>query len=223
LLKKKVAHCTGKTWVRKMGDEPVILAISSYCKGDKLMSNNHHLNGVNVQQLVGTINAIQQNPDLAQFKFRANNQWVAGGHSRTTIHSFYGAGNEDSSRGRPFVLEGDEPPVLLGENAGPNAVEAVLHALASCLAVGFVYNAAAQGITVEKLECDLEGDIDLHGFLGLSDTVRPGYQGIRLAYRVNSDAPREKVEALCEYVEKTSPVLDIIRNPVPVSFTWEPS
>ena len=116
------------------------------------------------------------------------------------------------------MLEGDEPPVLLGENAGPNAVETILHALASCLAVGF---AAAQGITVEDLEFDPEGDIDLHGFLGLSDTVQPGYQGIRLTYRVNSDAPREKLEALCEYVQKTSPVLDIIRNPVPVSITLE--
>jgi len=185
------------------------------------MSTNHYPNGVNVQQLVGTINAIQETPDLARFKFRAANRWIAGGHSRTTIQSFYGAGSEDSSRTAPFVLDGDEPPVLLGENAGPNAVEAVLHALASCLAVGFVYNAAAQGITVEDLEFDLEGDIDLHGFLGLSDTVRPGYQEIRLTYRVQSDAPREKLEALCEYVQKTSPVLDIIRNPVPVSITLE--
>jgi uncharacterized OsmC-like protein len=185
------------------------------------MSTNHHPNGVNVQQLVDTIHAIQATPDLAQFKFRAANQWIAGGHSRTTIQSFYGAGSEDSSRAAPFVLEGDEPPVLLGGNAGPNAVEVILHALASCLAVGFVYNAAAQGITVEELEFDLEGDIDLHGFLGLSDTVRPGYQGIRLTYRVNSDTPREKLEALCEYAQKTSPVLDIIRNPVPVSITLE--
>jgi uncharacterized OsmC-like protein len=185
------------------------------------MSTNHHPNGVNVQQLVGTINAIQATPDLVRFKFRATNQWITGGHSRTTIQSFYGAGSEDSSRAKPFVLEGDEPPVLLGENAGPNAVEAVLHALASCLAVGFVYNVAARGITVEALEFDLEGDIDLHGFLGLSDTVRPGYENIQLSYRVKSDAPREKLEELCEYVQKTSPVLDIIRNPVPVTISLE--
>ena len=67
-------------------------------------------NGVNVDQLVGTINAIKDNPDLAQFKFRATNSWVSGGHSRTTIQSFYGAGSEDSSRTVPFELDGDEPP-----------------------------------------------------------------------------------------------------------------
>ncbi|MEW5985903.1 MAG: OsmC family protein [Chloroflexota bacterium] len=177
------------------------------------------LNGVNVGQLIGTINAIKDNPDLARFKFRATNRWIDGGHSRTSIASFYGAGAEDSSRAEPFVLEGDEPPVLLGANAGPNAVEAVLHSLASCLAVGLIYNAAAQGIKVDELECDLEGDIDLHGFLGLSDQVRPGYQGINLTYRVKADAPREKLLELCEYVQRTSPVLDIIRNPVPVSLS----
>jgi len=176
-------------------------------------------NGVNVDQLIGTINAIKDNPDLAHFHFRATNEWVSGGHSRTMIQSFYGAGSEDTSRSGPFILEGDEPPVLLGGNAGPNAVEAVLHALASCLAVGFVYNAAAQGVQVDSLEFDLEGDIDLHGFLGLSEQIRPGYQNIRVSYRVKSDAPREKLEELCEYVQKTSPVLDIIRNPVPVSVT----
>jgi uncharacterized OsmC-like protein len=174
-------------------------------------------NGVNIDQLVATINAIKDDPTLAQFRFRATNEWVNGGHSRTKIQSFYGAGAEDATRSQPFTFEGDEPPVLLGSNAGPNAVEAVLHALASCLAVGFVYNAAAQGIRVDSLEFDLEGEIDLHGFLGLSDQVRPGYQNIRLSYCVKSDAPRQKLEELCEYVQKTSPVLDIIRNPVPVS------
>ena len=177
------------------------------------------INGVNVDQLVATVNAIKQNPDLARFQFRAHNEWLEGGHSRTFIQGFYGAGQEDASRTKPFVLEGDEPPVLLGENAGVNAVEAVLHALASCLAVGFVYNAAAQGIKIDSLEFELEGDLDLHAFLGLSDQVRPGYDNIRLSYRVKSDAPREKIVALCEYVQKTSPVLDIIRNPVPVSIS----
>ena len=175
------------------------------------------LNGVDVNQLTDTISAIQENPDLARFQFRAHNEWVEGGYSRTTVQSFYGAGKEDDTRSEAFTLEGDEPPVLLGTNRAPNAVEAVLHALASCLAVGFVYNAAAQGVRVESLDFDLEGDLDLHGFLGLSDEVRPGYEGIRVSYRVKADAPREKIEELCAYVQRTSPVLDIVRNPVPVT------
>jgi uncharacterized OsmC-like protein len=174
------------------------------------------VNGVNVDQLISTVNAIRDQPGLARFTFRASTDWVGGGHSRTTVQSFYGAGAEDNSRARPFILEGDEPPVLLGQNAAPNAVEAVLHALASCLAVGFVYNAAAQGIHIQQLDFDLEGDLDLRAFLGLSETIRPGYEGIRLTYRVKADVPRARLEELCNYVQKTSPVLDIIRNPVPV-------
>jgi uncharacterized OsmC-like protein len=179
------------------------------------------VNGVNVDQLVGTIDAIKQNPDLARCKFRAETEWVGGGHSRTRIQSFYAAGQEDSSRSKPFVLEGDEPPVLLGENHGANAVEAVLHALASCLSVGIVYNAAAMGIRVDGLSFRLEGDLDLHAFLGLSDATRPGYEKIKVTYRIQSDASREKIIELCNYVQKTSPVLDIIRNPVPVTVSLE--
>jgi uncharacterized OsmC-like protein len=179
------------------------------------------LNGVNVEQLVATIGAIKSNPALAQFTFRATNDWVNGGRSRTQIQGFYGAGQEDTSRVKPFYLEGDEPPVLLGTNTAPNAVEAVLHALASCLAVGFIYNAAAQGVRVESLQFMLEGNLDLHRFLGLSEQTRAGFQDIRLTYRVKADAPREKIVELCNYVQQTSPVLDIIRNPVPVTVTME--
>ena len=177
------------------------------------------VNGVNADQLVATVNAIQQDPGLAHFQFRAHNEWIGGGHSRTSIQGFYGAGQEDASRSKPFTLDGDEPPVLLSDNAAPNAVEAVLHALASCLAVGFIYNAAAQGINVESLSFDLEGDLDLRAFLGLTEEVRPGYKSIRLTYSVKSDAPREKIEELWNYVQKTSPVLDIICNPVPVTIS----
>jgi uncharacterized OsmC-like protein len=174
------------------------------------------LNGVNVSQLVETVEAIKDQPEIARFHFRATNRWLGGGHSRTSIQGFHGAGQEDASRAQPFVLEGDEPPVLLGSNQGPNAVEAVLHALASCLAVGFVYNAAAQGIAVRSLEMQLEGELDLHGFLGLSEDVRAGYDNVTVKYEVDSDAAPEKIDELCAYVQKTSPVLDMLRNPVRV-------
>ena len=180
------------------------------------------INGVDLNQLTETVNAIEENPSLANFRFRAQTEWIDGGRSRTQIQGFYGAGQEDTSRTDPFVLEGDEPPVLLGTNEAPNAVEAVLHALASCLSVGFVYNAAAQGISVESLDFELEGDLDLRAFLGLSDEVRPGYDGITVTYRVEADAPPEKVDELCAYVQRTSPVLDLLRNPVPVTVQRAP-
>jgi uncharacterized OsmC-like protein len=174
------------------------------------------LNGVDIDQLTKTIDLIRKQPELASFRFRATNRWLGGARSRTSIHAFYGAGREDNTRPRAFQLDGDEPPVLLGENSAPNAVEAVLHALASCLAVGFTYNAAARGIAVRKLEFDLEGELDLHGFLGLSADVRAGYRGLRVAYRVDCDASAGDVDELCAHVQRTSPVLDMLRNNVHV-------
>jgi uncharacterized OsmC-like protein len=175
-------------------------------------------NGVNVDQLTETIEHVKENPALARFQFRAKSEWINGGQSRTEIQDFYGAGQERNSRDEPFVLEGDEPPVLLGNNTAPNAVETLLHSLASCLAVGVIYNAAAKNIEIDRLEMDLEGDMDLQAFLGLKKPreSRPGYEQIRVNYRVETDAPRDEVEELCAYVQETSPVLDMLRNPVPV-------
>lgn len=175
------------------------------------------LNGVNVEQLVGTIEAVKADPDIAKFQFRSETKWINGGHCETKIKNFYGAKAEDTSRKKPIIIEGDEPSVLLGKSQGANAVEAVLHAMASCLCVGLVYNAAARGISISSLDFSLEGDIDLHCFLGLSEATRPGYENIKVKIRIKADAPKEKLEELCAYTQKTSPVLDMIRNPVPVT------
>lgn len=175
------------------------------------------LNGVDIDQLTETIGAINENPKLADFQFRAHTEWIEGARCRTQIQGFHGAGKEDDSRAEPLVLEGDEPPVLLGTNEAPNAVEALLHALSSCLSVGFIYNAAAQGIDVKSLSFELEGDLDLRAFLGISDEHRPGYEAITVNYRVEADAPPEKIDELCAYVQRTSPVLDVLRNPVAVN------
>jgi uncharacterized OsmC-like protein len=179
------------------------------------------VNGVNVDQLMSTINAIKERPELARFKFRASNRWVQGGHNRTTIKDFYGAGQEDASRTKPFVLEADEPAVLLGEDQGANPVEFVLHALAGCLTTSLVYHAAAQGIKIDAVESRFEGELDLHGFLGLSDRVRNGYEQIRVTFKIQADAPAEKLKELCELAQRRSPVFDIVSNPVPVSVRLE--
>lgn len=173
-------------------------------------------NGIDVTQLVETVEAIKQDPTLAKFQFRAKSHWQGGGRCQSVIESYYGAGSEQHHT-QPHIVNGDEPSLLLGQDSGPNAVETVLAALASCLAVGLAYNAAARGITLEAVDFELEGDLDLRAFLGLSDSVRPGFDAIRLTYRIQADAPREQLEELCAYVQRTSPVLDIIRNPVPVS------
>lgn len=175
-------------------------------------------NGVNVTQLVDTIGLIKQTPALAKFTFRAETVWEEGGRSRTRIDGFHGAGAE-MRHAQVIELTGDEPPILLGGDTAANAVEAILHAIGSCVAVGFAYNAAAQGIAIEELRFRSQGELDLHAFLGLSDTVRPGFERIAIEVTVKADAPRAKLEELCAYVQRTSPVVDIVRNPVPLTVT----
>lgn len=171
------------------------------------------INGVDVERLGQTVQAVQQNPSLGTSQFRAVNRWISGGHNRSMIKGFYGAGQEDTTRTKPFVLDADEPPVLLGKDQGANPVEFVLHALAACLTTSLVYHAAARGIQIESIESRLEGDLDLQGFLGLSEQVRRGYQQVRASFTIKSDASAEQLETLMKF----SPVFDIVSNPVPVS------
>ena len=173
------------------------------------------INGVDVDRLGQTVQAIQQNPGLATSQFRAVNRWISGGHNRSTIQGFYGAGQEDTTRTKPFVLDADEPPVLLGKDQGANPVEYVLHALAACLTTSLVYHAAARGIRIESVESKLEGDLDLQGFLGLSDQVRRGYKEIRASFTIKSNASAVQLKELTKF----SPVHDIVSNPVPVSIS----
>lgn len=173
-------------------------------------------NGIDVDQLVQTIEATQADPDVGTFTFRASSTWEDGTYNTGQIHAFTHAGEQDTTRDAPFKLHGDEPPVLLGSNRGPNAVELVLQALGFCYAVGYVANAAAQGIDIDRMDYEVEGDLDVRPFLG-QDGERPGFTQIRVTGTVSSpNATEEQLTELCQYVQDTSPVRDIIANPVPV-------
>src|ERR1700733_9015289 len=176
------------------------------------------VNGVNVNDLFATIDAIKITPAVAKFKFRIHNQWQGASQNRSAVSEFYGAGQE-LSRPKPFVLEADEPPVLLGKDSAANPVEHLLHALASCLTTSMVYHAAARGIHIDEVESSLEGDIDLHGFLELDRKVRNGYQGIRVKFKVKADVPDEKMQEIIQWGPLHSPVFDSLTNGVPVSVT----
>lgn len=174
-------------------------------------------NGVDVDRLVQTIGAIGEDPNVGRFTFRSATTWQDGGSSRAEIRGFEHMG-QPSGHGTTHTLVGDEPDVLLGKDAGPNAVELVLAALGACYSVGFAYNAAARGYELEELSYELEGDLDLRNFVGIAEGPRPGFTEIRVKTRARaSNATAEELDELCRYVQATSPVQDIIANSVPVS------
>jgi len=178
------------------------------------------INGVPVDELFATIDAITTTPSIAKFKFRIRNVWEGAGRNVSRINEFYGAG-QDLSRKQTFLLEADEPSVLLSKDTAANPVEHLLHALAACLTTSMVYHAAARGIEIEEVESSLEGDIDLHGFLELDKKVRKGYQGIRVNFKIKANVPDEQLQEIVQLGPNYSPVFDSLTNGVPVSVTAE--
>lgn len=172
-------------------------------------------NGVNTPVLMATINAVKQQPELARFQFRARNRWQTGTFSESRIESFYGAGGEQT-HATEFTYSADHPAVLVGEDRGPTPVEFLLHGLASCITAGIGNIAAARGVTLTSVASQVEGDIDLRGILGLSDSVRNGFERMRISFEIAGDAPAEKLREIVQQARARSAVFDILTNGVPV-------
>jgi len=180
------------------------------------MTLEKKINGINVDQLVSTIELIKEKPEMAQFKFCATNRWIDGTHNRSTIKSFYGACQEDDTRD-PIIFEIDEPPVLCGNNLGANPVEYLLAALSGCLTTSLIAHSAVLGIKIKDVKSRFEGDLDLRGFLGISEEVPVGYKNIRVFFSIDADISEEKKEELLQMAQKYSPVFNSITKPISVS------
>ena len=175
------------------------------------------LNGVDVDHVVNAVNAFVENEELANFKFKLSNKWIDGGHSQSKITSFFGA-NQENTHDDPFELNSDMHPIFAGKDRGASPPEHFLNALASCLTTTLVYHAAVQGIKIEELESEIEGDIDFRGMLGINDEVRKGYENIRVNFKIKSDTDDiEKLKELTTF----SPILDVARNGTNVEVSIE--
>lgn len=163
------------------------------------------INGIEESALKAVASAVRSDPEQGRVQFSATTEWHEGAHATTTV--------------RHFTVPSDEPASLVGTDLAPNAVELLLSALGACLSVGFVYNAALQGIAIQRLAIEIEGRLDLATFLGLPGGTPAGYTEIRVACRVDSDARPGALAALASRVIATSPVTDTLRRPVQVDVT----
>jgi uncharacterized OsmC-like protein len=180
----------------------------------------HVTNGVGTKDLIKTIQAAKAHPEIAQFKFNVSNCWLGGAHNRSTVSGFHNAG-QYTEHSTQFTMDAAEPPVLLGEDQGANPLEYLLHALAACVTTSMVYHAAGQGIEIEAVESTLEGDLDLRGFLGIDPTVRNGFQGIKIAMRISTNANERQWEKLVTLGPTFSPVYDSVTKGVSVQVCTE--
>jgi uncharacterized OsmC-like protein len=175
-------------------------------------------NGVDTAALFATLDAVRSQPELARFQFRARTQWVSGTFNRTTIGGFHGAGGEQD-RGQEFTIDADHPAVLVGQDRGPTPAEHLLQALGACLMSGLGNIAAARGIDLGEVTAEVEGDIDLLGILGLDDSVRNGFSGIRVTFHVEGDAEAEQLQRLVEQSRDRSAVYDVVTHGTQVTIS----
>src|SRR5271155_4916157 len=151
-----------------------------------------------------------------QADLRANAQ---NGQVAFSVDSRQGGGLRSETKIRQFSLTVDEPPTLGGSDAGPNPVELVLAALASCQEITYRAYATALGIPLESVSVKLEGALDLRGFFAVKDGVRAGFNDVRGTVNLKSSASAADLAKLKEVVDAHCPVLDILRAPVPVDLT----
>ncbi|TCO54065.1 OsmC family protein [Actinocrispum wychmicini] len=173
-------------------------------------------NGVNVEALLGARTAFADAPEIANFRWRAVNSWVKGTHSRSSVETFYGFGEEQRHR-TTFEYDADHPEAFAAEDNGVTPVEYVLVALGSCLTAGVAAVAQQRGIQLRAVRATIEADLDLHGILGADPDVRNGFSDVRVNYSIDADATPDEIKALVAQSQKRSAVFDILTNPTNVA------
>jgi uncharacterized OsmC-like protein len=173
-------------------------------------------NGVNVGFLLTARDALADAPAGADFTWRVSNTWVNGTHSRSSVHDFFGLGEEQTHQ-REFVFDGDHPAVFSSEDNGPTPVELLLVSLASCLTAGVAAVAQNREIQLRSVTASLQGKMDIRGILGADPEVRNGFNEIAVHYDIDADASPEDIRALVAQSQKRSAVFDVVTNPTSVT------
>lgn len=165
-----------------------------------------------------TVEAVRKQPELGQVTFNMKSESQGGLAILTKTGPLTQNNESDHTRAGKFTLVSDEPVALLGTDTGVSPAEYVLQALAGCYAVTLASMAASDGIELDRLELDLNFDIDLNGFLKIDNNVRTGAQAIRVDVKLDSSsASREQLQDLVNKLPTHSPIHDTLANPVDVS------
>jgi uncharacterized OsmC-like protein len=172
-------------------------------------------NGVNTAALLEAREALTAAPQAAEFTWRATCSWVHGTHSRSTVETFSGLGQEHTHVSK-FEYDADHPVVFASEDKGATPAEHVLVALASCLTAGVAAVAQYREIQLKSVTATVEGQMNVLGILGADPDIRNGYRDIRVRFDIDADASREDLEALVAQSQKRSAVFDVITNPTDV-------
>ena len=176
------------------------------------------LNGLDLDALNDVVREVERDPRKGMVAFHVNSVWRGQTKSRSTVESYTIGGQEVR---RHFDIDVDEPHELLGQNTAPNPQEMLMTALNACIMVGYVAGAAVKGITLQSVEIETDGELDLRGFLGIDSSVRPGYEAIRYTVRIKGNGTPDQFREIHETVMKTSPNYFNISRPVRIDAKLE--
>jgi uncharacterized OsmC-like protein len=157
---------------------------------------------LDVALLRSKVSDISQDSAKAATNWRVSTNWMGGTRSDTRVTSFAIGGTDVP---KDFTIAVDEPLELGGTNEYANPQEYLLAALNACLIVGYVAGCSLEGIDIQNLRIETEGDIDLRGFLGLDPAVPPGYDQIRYTVYLEAQATPAQLEKVHDFVCRTSP------------------
>ncbi len=172
------------------------------------------INGLDTGKLMSVVETVKQNWESGKTVWKASSSWKGGFKVDTSS--------------REFSSMFDEPEMLCGTNTAANPVEVVLQAYGACLTIGYAMNAAVRGIKIDDIRIDLEGEIDLPGFLGLEPPEKygmdklPGFKTVTAKVSIKADADKKTLQELHEHVVRTSPVGLTLSRPVKVDARLEP-
>src|SRR5436190_18219235 len=160
------------------------------------------VNGINVDDLFGLIEGVRRDPAKGKTNWRVTTAWQGQARSRAEIESFEIGGEKVPRR---FSIDIDEPLQLGGSNRFANPQEHLIAALNACMTVGYAAQCAVRGITLESLEIETGGEIDLRGFLGIDPAVPQGYESLIYVVRIKGSGTKEEFAQIHEAVMATSP------------------
>lgn len=173
---------------------------------------DNKFNGVNTKALDSAFNLIKNQPEMAKVTFFVRSVWNGGFSVRSSSKDFR-MGNQTIHRNKEYEMVYDFPEQLSGEGQGPTVCENCMGSLAACLTQTIVAHAVSRGIRLDSISVNVEGDIDMRGFTGISSDSRPGAQQFRVNMKINSDtASKEQINELYEIGKKFSPAFDTLTN-----------
>ena len=160
------------------------------------------INGIDTDGVKALIGHVAEDSANAITHWQVTSSWKGGTRSDTKV-SGYGFGKEHIKK--DFTISIDEPTELGGTNQFANPQEYLLAAMNGCIMVGYVVGCSMEGIELEELRIETEGDIDLRGFLGLDPNVKPGYDEISYTVHIKGNGTPEQFQKVHETVCATSP------------------